>query len=109
MWCLKCSGHREGFDVEELRRRVLAEVKDAVSEESREALTATQDGAKALALIPAPWNERLSPLIRSPRLQLESLVISQQFDTAREMLQALPGLRAEDDMLLHYARLAHPT
>lgn len=174
------------------KSRVLAGEKHAVSEAARNALTAAEDGAKALELIPAPWKERLSPLILEPglqvncqnhvlcnpkdkkkghqldyvtksnanmcstqckighltirrqcrrqcaifcedrvdschalkvldgrhqegsaewsvevpKLQVESLVMCQQFDAARAVLAALPHLKADDEMLLRYARYA---
>ena len=76
---------------------------DEVSAKSKQLLVAAERGAKCLSLVPAPWNERLKPLLREPQLQLESLIMVQQFKAAAELLQAVPEMH-DDDMLLHYAR-----
>lgn len=86
-----------------LSHRSLAGAKESVSEGVRHALEEAEKGAKCLSLIPAPWNERLKPLIRHPSLQLESLLMVQQFKAAMKVLQAVHGLQSRD-MLLRYAR-----
>ena len=75
-----------------------------VTDLTRAQLHWAQQGIVALSKVEPPWHERLSGLARHPHLVLESLLMSQQFDPARKLLQSLPGLH-DDDMLLHYARL----
>lgn len=69
----------------------------------RQSLQAAESGSIILGILSCPWNERLASLIGYPSLQLESLVMAQQFKAAREVLQRIPELH-DDDMVLHYAR-----
>ncbi|CAL5220409.1 g2420 [Coccomyxa viridis] len=63
-------------------------------------------GAITLSLhVPQPWRERLSHLLGRPDLLLESLIMAQQFDAAREILQQAPHLQS-DNLLRQYARKA---
>ena len=85
--------------------RVLSKDKPELDDEKRQELQSAESGAEILGMVPPPWNERLATLIGRPDLQLESLVMAQQFKSAEELLQKLPGLH-NDEMLLHYARLS---
>ena len=83
--------------------RVLAVEEDKALIVSQESLDTAEIGVKCLDMVPHPWKERLIPLIQKPSLQLESLVMVQQFDAALDLLAAFPALH-DDNMLLHYGR-----
>ena len=83
--------------------RVLGEDKEQLPGACRKSLETAEMGAQCLNMVSSPWKERLTPLLHHPHLQLESLVMFQQFDAAEALLAAYPGLH-DDDMLLQYAR-----
>ena len=72
--------------------RVIALEREQLSEDSQKSLKTAEVGVKCLDLVPHPWKERLKPLVQHPWLQLESLVMVQQFDAAAELLANFPQL-----------------
>ena len=106
LWCagLACNVRPRCILTAHSHCRVLLAEKDKnISKEAQGFLQTAEVGVKCLDLVPHPWKERLAPLIQQPHLQLESLVMVQQFDAALDLLAAFPALH-DDKMLLHYGR-----
>lgn len=82
---------------------MIALEREQLSEDNQKSLETAEVGVKCLGLVPHPWKERLKPLVQHPWLQLESLVMVQQFNAAAELLATFPDLN-NDAMLLRYAR-----